>query len=376
MTESMIVGPAARRGTLQDGERVQLTDAKGKMHTIQLHPGGHFHTHRGGISHDAIIGRPDGSVVTTAEGHEYLVLRPLLSDYVMGMPRGAAIVYPKDSGQVIQMADIFAGATVVEAGVGSGALSMSLLNTIGPTGRLIGVERRADFAAIAVENARAWFGADHPAWEVHVGDLADRLPGLVRPGSVDRVVLDMLAPWENIDVVAEALTPGGVVLAYVATTTQMSRFVEDLRESGAFTEPQAWESMVRTWHVEGLAVRPDHRMVGHTGFLVTARRLAPGTVPPARTRRPAPAAEAAAAAAAAGLPEAGPRSDADVFNPGEWSPADLGERAPSDKKTRRVLRDLRKRAAYDQEVKGAEGADAGKADRGESPEEGDWGVWL
>lgn len=340
-----IVGPAARRGPLHDGERVQLTDAKGRMNTIQLHTGGHFHTHRGGISHDDIIGRPDGSVVTTAEGHDYLVLRPLLSDYVMGMPRGAAIVYPKDSGQVVQMADIFTGAVVVEAGVGSGALSMSLLNTIGPTGRLIGIERRGDFAAIAVENARAWFGGDHPAWEVHVGDLADRLPEVVEAGTVDRVVLDMLAPWENIDAVAAALTPGGVVLAYVATTTQMSRFVEQLRGSEAFTEPQAWESMVRTWHVEGLSVRPDHRMVGHTGFLVTARRLAPGTVPPERSRRPAPA--AAAAARAAESPGAGPSG---------WTAEELGERATSDKKTRRVLRDLRKRAAYDHQVRDTDDA--------------------
>lgn len=333
------IGPAARRGPLRPGERVQLTDAKGRMHTIQLREGGRFHTHRGGIAHDDIIGLPDGSVVLTAEEHEYLVLRPLLSDYVLGMPRGAAIVYPKDSGQIVQMADIFSGAVVAEAGVGSGALAMSLLNTIGTTGRLISVERRADFAEIARGNVRAWFGADHPAWEVHVGDLAEVLPQVAAPASVDRVVLDMLAPWENIGVVADALAPGGVVLAYLATTTQLSRFVEEVRASGHFTEPQAWEAMVRTWHLEGLAVRPDHRMVGHTGFLVTARRLAPGTVPPQRTRRPAP----------------GAHSDDDGGVPGDWSPESLGERTTSDRKLRRVQRDLRARAAYDAQASDGDG---------------------
>ena len=173
------IGPAARRGPLRAGDRVQLTDAKGRMHTIQLRDDGHFHTHRGGIDHADIIGRPDGSVVRTAEDHEYLVLRPLLADYVMGMPRGAAIIYPKDSGQIVQMADIFSGAVVAEAGVGSGALAASLLNTIGVGGRLVSIERRADFAEIARANVRAWFGADHPAWEVHVGDLADVLPTVV-----------------------------------------------------------------------------------------------------------------------------------------------------------------------------------------------------
>lgn len=342
MTEQTIpgpIGPAARRGPLRAGDRVQLTDAKGRMHTIQLRQDGHFHTHRGGIDHADVIGLPDGSVVRTAEDHEYLVLRPLLSDYVMGMPRGAAIVYPKDAGQIVQMGDIFTGAVVVEAGVGSGALAMSLLTTVGTGGRLISIERRADFAEIARANVRAWFGADHPAWEVHVGDLADVLPTVADEAGVDRVVLDMLAPWENIDAVTRALAPGGVVLAYVATTTQLSRFVEDLRDSGSFTEPQAWESLVRTWHVEGLAVRPDHRMVGHTGFLVTARRLAPGTVPPQRTRRPAPGARAADEGA---VPPAGEA----------WTPEAIGERTSSERKVRRVARDLRARAAYDDATAG------------------------
>jgi tRNA (adenine57-N1/adenine58-N1)-methyltransferase len=236
------------------------------------------------------------------------------------------------------MADIFSGAVVAEAGVGSGALAASLLNTIGVGGRLVSIERRADFAEIARANVRAWFGADHPAWEVHVGDLADVLPTVVADAGVDRVVLDMLAPWENIDTVARALVPGGVVLAYVATTTQLSRFVEDLRANGGFTEPQAWETMLRTGTSRDSPCGPTP-MVGHTGFLVTARRLAPGTNPPQRVRRPAPGARAAAEEAAPPTGEA-------------WTPEALGERTTSERKVRRVRRDLDARAAYDDATTG------------------------
>src|SRR5512143_2941336 len=198
------VGAQLRRGVFTVGERVQLTDPKGRLHTITLEPGREFHTHRGFLRHDDLIGAPDGSVVTNTAGVEYLALRPLLSDYVMSMPRGAAVVYPKDAGQIVQMADIFPGATVVEAGVGSGALSMSLLRAIGEHGRLLSFERREDFAEIAKGNGRAFFGGDHPAWTVTVGDLVEALPTTVAPGTVDRVVLDMLAPWECLDAVAEA----------------------------------------------------------------------------------------------------------------------------------------------------------------------------
>jgi tRNA (adenine57-N1/adenine58-N1)-methyltransferase len=260
---------------------VQLTDPKGRMHTITLEPGRQLHTHKGILEHDALLGGPEGVVVaigTTA----YLALRPLLSDFVLSMPRGAQVVYPKDAGQIVQMADIFPGAHVVEAGVGSGALSMSLLRAVGDSGRLSSYERRPEFAEIAVQNVERYFGAPHPAWTVTVGDLATTLDET----DVDRVVLDMLAPWEVLDAVSAALRPGGLVCAYVATTTQLSNTVEALRAHGTFTEPHSWESMVRGWHVEGLAVRPEHRMVGHTGFLCTARRLADGVEPPVRRRRP------------------------------------------------------------------------------------------
>lgn len=313
-------GATLRRGLLREGERVQLTDPKGRLHTITLRAGVMFHTHRGSFRHDALIGRPEGTVVQTAAGVDYLAFRPLLADHVMSMPRGAAVVYPKDAGQIVMMADIFPGARVVEAGVGSGALTMSLLRAVGDAGSLLSVERRGDFAAIARGNVEAYFGGTHPAWRLEIGDLADVLPAAVEPGSIDRMVLDMLAPWENVAVAADALAPGGVLIAYVATTTQLSRLAEDLRDDGRFAEPSAWESLVRGWHLEGLAVRPDHRMVAHTGFLITARRMAPGIPAPERRRRPAPGAY--------------PVQEED------WSPEDFGEHPVSERKVRRVRRGL------------------------------------
>ncbi|MCA1823571.1 MAG: tRNA (adenine-N1)-methyltransferase [Frankia sp.] len=277
-------GAAARRGPLRIGDRVQLTDPKGRMHTVTLAKGGEFHTHRGVLSHDDLIGAPEGSVVKTANGTTYLALRPLLSDYVLSMPRGAQVVYPKDAAQIVGLADIFPGAHVVEAGVGSGALSCSLLRAVGDGGQVTSYERRPEFAETARRNVETFFGGPHPAWRLVVGELAASLD----EEGVDRVVLDMLAPWDVLDAVSAALAPGGVVCCYVATTPQLSRVVEALRAHGTFTEPSAMESLLRTWHVEGLAVRPDHRMVGHTGFLVLARRLADGVEPPPRRRRSKP----------------------------------------------------------------------------------------
>jgi tRNA (adenine57-N1/adenine58-N1)-methyltransferase len=275
-------GAAHRRGPLAVGDRVQLTDPKGRMHTITLATGKEFFTHKGSLPHDQLIGAPEGTTVTTTGGVTYLALRPLLADYVLSMPRGAAVVYPKDAGQVVHMADIFPGARVVEAGVGSGALTMSLLRAVGDEGLVSSYERRQDFADIARANVESFFGSPHPAWRLTVGDLAESLAET----EVDRVVLDMLAPWDCLDVVSRTLVPGGVLICYVATATQLSRTAEAMREHGTFTEPSAWESLVRGWHLEGLAVRPEHRMVGHTGFLLTTRRLAEGVAPPLRRRRP------------------------------------------------------------------------------------------
>jgi tRNA (adenine57-N1/adenine58-N1)-methyltransferase len=277
------------RGPLREGEWVRLTDQKGRRHNIALESGKRFFSNRGHFDHDDLIGREEGFTVTSSAGGEYLVFRPLLSEFVVSMPRGAAVVYPKDAAQIVAMADIFPGAHVIEAGVGSGALTCSLLRAVGPHGRVSSYERREEFADVARRNVDQFFGApdgqSHPAWRLTLGDLAEELPASRE--LADRVILDMLAPWDCLDAAAGALRPGGIVCAYVATTTQLSRFVETVRLHGGFTEPQPWESLVRDWHVEGLAVRPGHKMIGHTAFLVTARRMAPGQRPPLKKRRPA-----------------------------------------------------------------------------------------
>jgi tRNA (adenine57-N1/adenine58-N1)-methyltransferase catalytic subunit len=276
------------RGPFEPGDQVQLTDPKGRQHRLVLVAGKVFHTHRGGVAHDALIGQQEGCLVTSSGGTAYIALRPLLADYTLSMARGAAVIYPKDAAQIVAMADIFPGATVIEAGAGSGALSSWLLRAVGEEGLLISYERRPEFAQIARENVERYFGGPHPAWRLTVSDLPAELPG-----DTDRIVLDMLAPWEHTTAAAAALVPGGLLCCYVATTTQLARTVTAMRDQGSFAEPSAWETMQRGWHVEGLAVRPEHRMVGHTGFLITARRLADGVHAPPRRRRPSKGLEAA-----------------------------------------------------------------------------------
>ncbi len=300
-----------RRGPFVPGDQVQLTDPKGRRHLVLLQPGRLFHTHQGSVAHDDLIGSPEGSVVKSSGGTPYIALRPMLADFTLSMARGAAVVYPKDAAQIVAMADIFPGARVLEAGAGSGALACWLLRAVGDGGLLVSYERRPDFAEIARSNVERFFGGQHPAWQLRVAGLpgAEAASGAVEaevpggggeadvPGGAapeiaggepfDRVVLDMLAPWDYVGTAARALSPGGVICCYVATVTQLSRTVEAVRGHGAFTEPAAWESFTRGWHAEGLAVRPEHRMVGHTGFLITARRLAEGTTAPPRRRRPA-----------------------------------------------------------------------------------------
>src|SRR6185369_4801399 len=197
----------AHSGPFRPGDRVQLTDPKGRMHTIVLEPGSVYHTHRGGVLHDDLIGLADGSVVSSAGGTVYLALRPLLSDYVLSMPRGAQVIYPKDAAQIVAMGDIFPGARVLEAGAGSGALSCSLLRAVGATGILHSYEMRDDFAAIARKNVESFFGGAHPAWTLRVGDV-----GECEETGYDRIILDMLAPWEMIDLLSRALVPGGVFI--------------------------------------------------------------------------------------------------------------------------------------------------------------------
>jgi tRNA (adenine57-N1/adenine58-N1)-methyltransferase len=304
----------------QAGDRVQLTGPKGRLNTLTLVSGGRFGSHKGDLLHDDIIGKPQGSVIANQSGIEYLALKPLLTDYVLSMPRGAAIVYPKDAAQIVVAGDIFPGAVVIEAGVGSGALSSYLLRAIGFDGRLVSFEKREEFAQIAQGNVANLLGVKPENWEVVLGELQQKLPDALPAASADRAVLDMLAPWDCVDAVAQALKPGGLVIVYVATVTQLSRTMEAIRDHGGFTDPSAWESMVRSWHIEGLAVRPDHRMIAHTGFLMSARRLAPGAVLPQFKQKRASKSDYT-------------QEDVDV-----WLPDAMGQRPISEKKLRKTVR--------------------------------------
>ena len=271
----------------QIGDRVQLTDVKGNKSTIVLSPGKEFHTHKGAIAHDEIIGLPEGTIVSSTSGNQYMAMRPLMLDHILSMPRGAAVIYPRDSASIIVEADIFPGATVVEAGVGSGGLSSYLLRAIGPSGNLISFERRDDFAQTALKNVASYMGQTPENWQVRVGDLQQEGFADDLFGKVDRIVLDMLAPWECLKVSHSLLKPGGVLCIYVATTTQMSRTAETLKLLESWTTVRAYELLTRGWHLEGLSVRPEHRMVGHTGFLLTTRRMADGNKPLVKRSKPA-----------------------------------------------------------------------------------------
>ena len=273
----------SNQGFFSAGDRVQLTDPKGKLYSFTIVPGKEWHTHKGWITHDDLIGMPEGSVVSTTAGLKFTAFKPLLADYVLTMPRGATIVYPKDAAMIVGLADIYPGARVLEAGVGSGALTISLLRAAGDKGYVHSVERRADFAENARSNVDAYFEGAPSNWKLDVGDLQDQ----DFDSEFDRVILDMLAPWECVDIAARALRPGGVFMSYVATTTQLSATAEAIKQDGRFTEPESSETLVRGWHHEGLAVRPQQRMIGHTGFLIQSRRMAPGVEVLARRRRPA-----------------------------------------------------------------------------------------
>ena len=315
------------RGVFEPGDLVQLTDPKGRHHTILLEPGQRFHTHKGFLRHEQLIGQPEGCVVTTDRDVDYVALRPRLADYVLSMPRGAQIIYPKDAAEIIQRGDIGPGHAVLEAGLGSGALSLWLLRVLGPTGRLVSVERRAEFAEIAKANVESFYrGAPDTPWDILAGDFETVVPERVTPESVDRVVLDMLTPWECLTPALDALRPGGILVCYVATVTQLSRVVEALRDTKRVMPPESTETLVRGWHVEGLAVRPDHRMIGHTAFLVWARKLADGFSPPRSLTVKA-------------KPD---YSDADIE---AWTPGAIGQRSESEKKIRQRTAEARARAA-------------------------------
>ncbi len=254
---------------LEVGELVVLIDRRRRRYLVTLEVGGEWHSHAGLVPHDALIGAIEGSVVRTNRNMEVTVLRPTREDFVLKMKRGAQVIYPKDQAMILAGADVRPGATVIEAGAGSGALTLALLAAVGPAGRVISFERREDHAAIAERNVRR-FLSDTPAnWELVVGDATEGL-GQHR---AHRVVLDLLEPWTLVEATATALAPGGIVLGYMPTVPQVMRFDQALWEDGRFTDVRTSETLVRPWDVDGLAVRPAHRMVAHTAFLTTARRV-------------------------------------------------------------------------------------------------------
>jgi tRNA (adenine57-N1/adenine58-N1)-methyltransferase len=253
-------------GELRVGERVMFIDAKDRSYLVVLKDGGEFHTHAGIVLHSDVIGLPEGSLVRTEE-RSFLVVRPTLSDVVLKMPRGAQVIYPKDLGTILMMADIAPGQRVLEAGVGSGALSMALLRA---GAHITAYEIREDFAALARKNVEAMLGPDL-AYDISIRDVTAGID----EQDFDRIILDMPEPWLVVPHAEKALRPGGLFLAYLPTINQTAQFRETLRTHG-FGMEETIEILKRSWHIDGRSVRPDHRMVAHTGFLTVARRLLRG----------------------------------------------------------------------------------------------------
>ncbi|TCD54746.1 tRNA (adenine-N1)-methyltransferase [Alloscardovia theropitheci] len=332
-----------KRGVFTAGEKVQLTDRKGNMLTFQLTPDGITDTAHGQIFHADIIGSEEGVNIVTRVGSsthyadtyregkpwkasrriggwEYTVMRPRLADYILSMPRGAQIMYPKDIATVLELGDIREGMRVLESGGGSGAMSLHILESIGDKGELTTIELRTDFARVCQANATLFYGQEPLWWNIIVGDFDNEI-AQCEDNYFDRVVLDQLDPWNRIDEVHRVIAPGGVLSCYVTTTTQLSRLVEKLVESGQWTKPHIQESMERSWKVDGLAVRPEHSMIGHTGFLVFSRAMADGQSALKKHERP----------------NKDTTTDIDEV---ERDIQALELRDMSDKKLRKVLRDL------------------------------------
>lgn len=261
--------PVGGGRTLAAGDRVLLVDSKRRRHLIVLAEGGEFHTHAGMVAHDDLIGRDDGCVVRTTRGARITALRPTLAEYVLEMPRGAQVIYPKDIGPILVLGDVFPGARVLESGLGSGALTTALLRAVGPEGRVTGYEIRDDFAARAVRNVEGFLGPGQPL-DVHVRDVYEGIDET----DLDRMFLDLPEPWRVVKHALGALRPGGILVCYLPTILQVGRLREELTDS-AFGMVETIEVMQRGWHVEGQSIRPEHRMVAHTGFLTSARLLTP-----------------------------------------------------------------------------------------------------
>lgn len=368
-----------RRGPVRAGEKVQLTDRKGKMLTLMLEVGAVTQTHRGFLAHDRLIGQEEGSIVTTLSaqelqtiqdqsehavnvsrdspkpeealydqerdlqrkpwkaarsqgGWQFTLMRPRLNDFILSMPRGAQIMYPKDIAQVLSIGDIRSGMRVLESGAGSGAMSIALLDAVGAEGSVTTVEIRPEFARVAEGNTTVYFGGKPSWWELLVGSF-DQVVMDLPAHSFDRVVLDMLDPWNRISAAWQVLAPGGVFTAYVTTTTQLSRLSEALRASCMWTEPEILETFERSWKSDGLAVRPQHEMIGHTGFLLVSRAMAADNTALRRRNH-------AAKDPYADIDNRSDDSDSQHVPSDDASLAQLELRDISDRKLRKVLRDL------------------------------------
>ncbi len=256
------------KGPLRAGEDVILVDPKGEERLLTLTPGKAHGTHKGNLPHDDIIGKPDGSRVWSAMGAEYRVFRPTFNQYVLNLKRHAQIIYPKDIGPILLWADIFPGAVVVEAGIGWGALSVKLLEGVGPEGRLISYEIREDFAESGKRTVRRFLG-ECPNHVIKVRDIYEGMDET----DVDRIVLDLPEPWRAVSHAAAALAPGGILLSYLPSTLQVKQFVDAVAGHGGFAEPDVFEVIHRPWHVKGQSVRPVQWMFSHSAFLTAARRV-------------------------------------------------------------------------------------------------------
>ena len=271
----MTASPGAPSGDLDrplaPGDLVLLVDSRRRRHLVTLEEGGQFHSHAGVLEHDSLIGAPEGVTVRTARGARLVAVRPTLAEYVLEMPRGPQVIYPKDLGPILVLADVFPGARVLESGVGSGALTSALLRAVGPTGTVTGYELRDDFAQGAARNVERFLGPGQPL-TIEVRDVYE---GIDEAG-LDRILLDLPEPWRVVKHAAASLRPGGILLSYLPTILQVGRLREELIDS-PFAMEESLEVLQRTWHVEGQSIRPDHRMVAHTGFLTVARLLSPGS---------------------------------------------------------------------------------------------------
>jgi tRNA (adenine57-N1/adenine58-N1)-methyltransferase catalytic subunit len=258
---------------LEEGDPVLLYDRRRRRYLITLRRGGASDLRGGRIAHDELLGREEGGTIRSTRGERFLVLRPTLGEFVLEMPRGAQVVYPKDLGAIVLAADIFPGARVFEAGTGSGALTMALVRAAGPHGRVVSYETREDFARVAERNIARYLG-DTPTLVLRRRNLDDGI--LPDDAPVDRMVLDLPEPWRAVPSAEQALAPGGIFFAYLPTVPQVVQTAEALGGAGTFALVETTEVLLRPWNVDGRSVRPAHRMVAHTGFLVTARRVERG----------------------------------------------------------------------------------------------------